>query len=121
MFPEAESFIRRFGGLDFRGKLWIWSNPHQDHFLTSFEKRISEVLELRVVPVASSNYLCCTSILWIDEYGRFYDADEEGMIYLGEGEAEVFTVLLSGAKPKTPPLGLKEKLERNNKWENGAF
>lgn len=121
LFPEAERFIRGFGGIDFGGKLQIWSHLPQDHFLTSIGKRISEVLGLRVVPLASSNYLCRTSILWLDEQGRFYDADEEGMIYLGEGEAEVFTVLLMGAKPKTPPPGLKEKLERNYKWENGSF
>lgn len=36
-------------------------------------------------------------------------------------EAEVFTVLLVAAKPKTPPPGIREKLERNYKWENGSF
>ena len=99
------------------GRLWIFDAPHEGHFLTSFESRISDIVNARVVPVASSIYLSDTSIIWLDEHERFYAADADGMMYLGEGVAKFFEVVLLKAPTQSPPDELKERLQGAYEWE----
>ena len=83
----------------------------------SFESRISKIVGARVVPVAASNYLSCTSIAWLDERGRFYDADEDGMVYICEGAAKYFKIMLLDAPKEKPPAELKERLQEAYEWD----
>jgi hypothetical protein len=117
LFPKAEEFIRRFGGINVGGCLWIWSTPYADHYLTSFESRISDIVGSQVIPVASSNYLSDTCIIWLDEHDRFYAADEDGMVYLAEGAAKFFDVVLLDTAKEKPPATLQERLQKAYEWQ----
>ena len=117
LFPQAESFVRHFGGIEVGGRLWIFEAPHEGHFLTSFESRISKIVNARVVPVAGSIYLSDTCIIWLDEHERFYAADSDGMTYLGEGVAKFFEVVLLETPPQSPPTELQERLQGTYEWE----
>lgn len=119
LFPAAESYLRQFGGLKV-GHLMGWKTSCEDIDLTPFEGRISEVVNARIVPVGwAVNYMSCDSaVIWLDEHGRFYAADEEGMMYLSTGVQNLFEVLILGAKPGKPPVELRERLKAAWEWSD---
>ncbi len=114
--PAAASFIRNFGGLSFYGTLWAWEKPIWDQDIIAVESKIEEVAGTKVVPVASSSYSGDGCLIWIDENGRYYAVDSEGMTFVGNNMPKALEVLLGGAPLPEPPPELKEKLAEPYDW-----
>ena len=115
--PVAAPFLRRFGGLDIAHTLFVWDMPISNHdLITQNEARVAEVVNSKVVPIATSNYMGDGAILWMDEKGRLYVADSEGIVFVGNDEFEALEVhILGGARPE-PPIELRHNLAENYEW-----
>ena len=59
-------------------------------------------------------------MIWIDESGRYYAVDSEGMIFVGDNMAATLEVLLGGDPPPEPPPELKEKLAAAYDWSENS-
>ena len=116
--PNAGSFVRRFGHLSICHLLWVLPIKTVD-VIDVFE-RIESVVGLRCCPVASSNYMGDGCTVWIDEKGRFYVIDSEGMVFVGERVETALDVLLCGAKPPPAPIEIKAALEGAYEWPNSS-
>lgn len=116
--PAAASFLRNFSGLSFYGKLWAWDSPIMDQDINAAKEKISVVAGSRVVPVASSSYLGDGCLIWIDERGRYYAVDSEGMIFIASDMEMALEVLLGEKSLPEPPPELKEKLAAAYAWES---
>ena len=111
---EAAPFIRSFGGLTISNNLSVGQIP--DHALRKHWSKVAEVAGSKVVPVASSSYLGDGCLIWVDESGRYYAVDSEGMIFVGDDMATVLEVLLGGESLPEPPPELKDKLTAAYDW-----
>lgn len=118
--PAAAPFVRNFGGLSFYGRLWAWKEPIRDQDIVADESKVAEVAGSIAVPVASSSYLGDGCVIWIDESGRYYAVDSEGMIFVGDNMAATLEVLLGGDPPPEPPPELKEKLAAAYDWSENS-
>jgi hypothetical protein len=115
--PVAAPFLRRFGGLDIAHKLCVWDMPFSHHdLITQNEARFAEVVNSKVIPIATSNYMGDGGVLWMDEKGQLYVADSEGIVFVGIDEAEAFEVLLLGGARPEPPIELCHNLAKNYEW-----
>lgn len=112
--PIAGEFVRRFGRLSLENTLWIGPIKATE-FHSEFEKA-EAVAGVKCCPLAGSNYIGDGCTIWIDEKGRFYAIDSEGMVFVGDRVESALDVLLFGAKPQAPPPELKEALERAYEW-----
>jgi hypothetical protein len=56
------------------------------------------------------------SSVWIDERGRFYVVDSEGMVFVGDNMVTALEVLLFGAPRPAPPPELKDALAVAFEW-----
>ena len=81
-----------------------------------FEEKIATVVASKAVPVASSSYMSEGCVVWVDESGRFYATNTEGMIFIGSDIAGSMEVLLGNAPPSEPPPELREKLVNGYEW-----
>ncbi len=118
--PAAALFVRNFGGLSFYGRLWAWEKPIWDQEVNAVERKITEVTGTKVVPVASSSYLGDGCLIWVDESGRYYAVDSEGMIFIAGDMATALEVLLGEEPRPEPPPELKEKLAEAYDWNGDA-
>lgn len=114
--PAAESFICSFAGLSFRSKLWVWKEPLWDQDLINFKDKIADVIGRKAIPVATSSYMCEGCVIWLDEIGRFYATNSEGMIYLGGNIPEFLEIILGDSKPPDPSSEIKNKLINGYEW-----
>ena len=112
----AKEFILSFGGIEVGAVLWIWSEPHDDHPSTDSEERISSIIGSSVEPVASANYFSSNCVVWLDEFKRFYGADDDGMIYLAEGYRDFFDVVLFDKPRADPPAAIATPLRDAYEW-----
>lgn len=113
--PAASRFVRSFGGLSIRNLLWV--RPIETLANPAAVQRIKSVIQTRVCPIAASNYMGDGCSVWIDENGRFYAVDSEGMVYVGSDTATALEVLLFGASPPLPPAELKQALTEAYEWK----
>ncbi|MES2982410.1 MAG: SUKH-3 domain-containing protein [Verrucomicrobiota bacterium] len=114
--PAATSFLRNFSGLSFYGRLWVWNKPIKDQDITAAREKISDVAGSRVIPVASSSFIGDGCLIWIDECGRYYAVDSEGMVFIASDMAAALEVLLGEKSLPEPPPELKEKLAAAYEW-----
>ena len=89
-----------------------------DQDINAAKEKISVVAGSRVVPVASSSYLGDGCLIWIDERGRYYAVDSEGMIFIASDMEMALEVLLGEKSLPEPPPELKEKLAAAYAWES---
>lgn len=113
---EATPFVRQFGRLSIRNKLW--TEPELVVYYLDHKMRVEAVVKGACCPVATSAYLGDGCAIWLDNNLRFYASDSEGMMFLGEGADAMFDVVLGGAKPADAPLELRSGLAKA--WEWGA-
>ena len=114
--PVAASFVRRFGRLSIAHLLWIVPIKPTDLSSIGLFEKAQAVVGAKCCPLAVSNYMGDSCLLWIDEHGRFYAIDNEGMVFVGDCVESAFEVLLFGAKPSLPPSQIKDALERAFEW-----
>lgn len=115
--PVASAFVREYGGLNIAHTLWTWDKPVTEHALIDLGARVAAVAMSKVMAVASSNYMGDGCVIWIDEAGRFYAVDSEGMVFLGADEVTALDVLLAGTPPPEAPASLRQKLDDAYEWE----
>ena len=84
-----------FSGLSFHGRLWVWSDPVKDEEIEWVKGKISDVIGSSAIPLATSSYLGDGCVIWVDEAGRFYAVDSEGVIYLSSDMITLLEVLLA--------------------------
>lgn len=59
-------------------------------------------------------------MIWIDENGRYYAVDSEGMIFIADNMLTALEVLLGGEPLPEPPPELKAKLAEAFDWTKNA-
>ncbi len=114
--PAAAPFVRNFGGLTLNKRVWAWKEPIRDQDIIADESKIAEVLGSKAVPVASSSYFGDGCVIWVDESGRYYAVDSEGMIFIGGDIVAALEVLVGLEPSPEPPPELKEKLAAAYDW-----
>ncbi len=76
--PQAGSFVRSFGHLDIDNKLFVYPAPNQLYLAS----RLEDVISCKACPLAES-HVFGESTIWTDSNNRYYLADDEGMMFLG--------------------------------------
>ncbi len=116
--PSASMFIRCLGGLDIAHTLNVWDRPYMEHDLSRLGDRITATINSRVVPTATSNYIGDGCLIWVDEKGRFYAVDSDGMVFIAHDVNTALNVLIDAASRPEPPSELREKLLEAYDWSN---
>ena len=113
--PEAEPFVRSFGGLTIDKNLWVY--PERAAHDLPLRSRVESVVGSSACPVATSGYMGDGATLWIDSKERFYVVDSEGMLFVGKNIEEALNVLFLGEKPPIPPEDIRESILQAWEWK----
>lgn len=115
--PVAAPFVRRFGRLSINNILWTVPIKATDLSSMGLFEKAQAVVGVKCCPLGASNFMGDSCLLWIDEHGRFYAIDNEGMVYVGDRVEEALEVLVFDTEPPPPPSQIKDALERAYEWD----
>jgi len=113
--PLIEPIARYFGDISLRNTLVVSSVGAEQGL--KYIPKVSLILGMPACPIGYTGYMSSDGgCLWVDELGRCYAQDDEGILFLAYNFERLLSVILLKAPRDEPPPELREILERAYRW-----